>query len=154
MQHIKINTWNEYNYSISNGLITKYKLLRALVEFRKNVLNIMLENNSLIFQLKVKMGTGEYRSISKCYLIKVNELVEILDELLINLEIRMDAYNQIECSSFIISYKIFDKEIINKKIPKTINYINRLPSIVIGGYNLPSTMDLYEWGDVHFFTRR
>lgn len=153
MNDLIINRWNEFEYSLSNNLISKNKLLRCLVEFRNNILKLLPENHSLIFQLKVKLSTGEYRSISKCYLIKGSELIEILDELLLNLEIRLDAYNEIECSSFIITYKIFDSEISTKKIHKSVQPLGitkKLPSIQIAGFNLPRTMDITTWGDVHF----
>ena len=151
---IKFNTWNEFNYSLSNHIITKYKLLRALVVFRREILTNIPENYSVFIQLKLKTSTSEYRSISKCFLIKPKELISIIEELLLNLEIRLEAYNQIECTSFIISFRIFQKEVntnISKYTKNPIIYPSRLPSIYIGGFNLPRTMDLYEWGDVHFF---
>ena len=145
LNNIKLNTWNEIVCLLNNNLITKYKLLRALVVFRREILNKLPSKYSILFQLKLRTSTGEYRSISRCFLTKVRDFTSIIDELLLNLEIRAEAYNQIECTSLILSYRVFTKEIqTNIHIPKLKSYPNRLPKIQIGGYNLPVTMDLEE----------
>ena len=80
---ITVNKWSEYQYSLPPlTLLTNHQLLRALVKFRREVLkNIptpLVERGSVVLQLKVRSSTGEYRSISPCHLIKINELTSIL----------------------------------------------------------------------------
>lgn len=155
---LKINKWSEYQYPLPHQLMTQHQLLRALVKFRREVLkNVpapLYDAGFVVLQLKVKSSTGEYRSISRCFLIKIIELTTILGELLLSLEIRSEAYNQMDVTDFIISYKIIESEekIINSPgpIPRSPRPRKRLSTIPIGGYNLPRTMDLEEWGEVHW----
>ena len=89
---LKINKWSEYQYPLPHQLMTRFQLLRALVKFRgevlKNVPAPLYDAGFVVLQLKVKSSTGEYRSISRCFLIKIIELTTILGELLLSLEIR------------------------------------------------------------------
>ena len=126
--NIKINKWSENQYRLCNGLMTPYQLLRALALFRKDVLQNISNDLSLVLQLKIKTSTGEYRSISKCHLIKISDYIQLLGEFLLSLEIRSEAYCQIDVTHFILSYKIFDSTIIKNKI-NTMNKIKKLPSI-------------------------
>ena len=59
-----------------------------------------------------------------------------------------------DVTDFIISYKIIESEekIMNSPgpIPRSPRHRKRLSTIQIGGHNLPRTMDLEEWGEVHW----
>ena len=151
----------EYQYDLSAKPITRYKLLKALVLFRKNILRHVPNGYSIGLQLKVKMDT-DYRSISGYSVIKlappqgVGEFLKLLPNWLISLDLRSDTYNQYGVDAIVIAYFIIPKAKKSKiskprLLPAQRGLTHKdIPRIKFGGYNLPSTMDLYKWGQVQF----
>ena len=83
----------EYQYELKAKFITRFKLLRALALFRKNILRGIPHGYSIGLQLKVRMDT-DYRSISSYSVIRVEDFIKLLPNWLISVDLRSDIYNQ------------------------------------------------------------
>ena len=145
-----INKWLEEAYPVKNKILSKYQLLKILINFKNDIVRYIPSNYSIIVQLKFKGIEGQYYSISKCNLIKMEDYKLLIEEFLGCLEIREGAYAPELIDKYILSYKIFDTSIRKSKINTSSKIRNRIPNILIHGYNLPKTMDLYTWGEVVF----
>lgn len=150
-----MNKWLSYKYPINNNIVSNGLLLRMLAKFRREVINTDRTSPSIMLQLKIRIKDEGYRSISACHYIRKSSFIELLGDFLLGVEIVNEIYlrdNQnLVIEAFELSYKFSSIVLIKDKInrnPRTIT--ERLPSILIGGFNLPRTMDLSEWGKIHY----
>lgn len=150
-----MNKWLSYKYPINNNIITNGLLLRMLAKFRKVILREDHTSPSIMLQLKIRIRDKEYRSISACHYIRKSSFIELLGDFLLGVEIVNEIYlrdnENMVIEAFELSYKFSSIILLKDKInrnPRTVT--ERLPSILIGGFNLPRTMDLSEWGKVHY----
>ena len=94
----------------------------------------------------------DYRSISSYSVIRVEDFIKLLPNWLISVDLRSDIYNQYGVDAYVIAYFIIPKakksRISKPRLYKEGHKV--IPRIKFGGYNFPSTMDLYQWGEVQF----
>nr|YP_009493134.1 hypothetical protein [Ganoderma leucocontextum]AWJ63929.1 hypothetical protein [Ganoderma leucocontextum] len=146
-----MNKWLNYVTPINNNIGTNGLLLRMLAKFRREVLREDRISPSIMLQLKIRIRKEGYRSISACHYIRKSSFIDLLLDFLLGVEIVNEIYlrdnENIVIEAFELSYKFSSVILVKDKInrnPRTIT--ERLPTILIGGFNLPRTMDLNEWG--------
>nr|YP_009493062.1 DNA-directed RNA polymerase [Ganoderma tsugae]AWJ63857.1 DNA-directed RNA polymerase [Ganoderma tsugae] len=150
-----MNKWLNYVTPINNNIVTNGLLLRMLAKFRREVLREDHISPSIMLQLKIRIRKEGYRSISACHYIRKSSFIDLIPDFLLGVEIVNEIYirdnENIVIEAFELSYKFSSIVLVKDKInrnPRTVT--ERLPTILIGGFNLPRSMDLSEWGKVHY----
>lgn len=155
------NKWLNYSVELKNKILRKSDIDRSLKNFWKDIM-LNLDNDIIVLiQFKIKNNLGEYKSISYVQSVdnnnnNLNELIEIFNEFW---SLKLEEYHMIIISSIIYNYKIIYSE---KNLNENINNISKIsshkkikqdkqPTFNFGGFNLPNTMDITEWGVSHIY---
>ena len=105
MNNITIGKISEYRYELASQLMTRYQLLRALVSFRRDIIQHIAKEQSIGIQLKVKIN-DEYRSISGYSTILIEDLNKLVKMWILNVDLRSEIYNQYGVDAYVIGYYI------------------------------------------------
>jgi len=146
--------WIEYKILLANKLITNSVIRNTFIQFWNEKIKGNLQTNQfVIIQLKAQLSDGTYRTLSNAQIVKLTDFISVLESFYIFWEIKGEEYYLTEIDSIIFSYKFIPlQSSINESkisLPKEIKTKNK-PTFKFIGYNLPSTMDLTEWGTYHF----
>jgi len=168
--NIKTNfsKWMDYYYPLENCIITKESIQKALNKFYLDkILNLDKDQSILIF-FKVRIKNGPFRNISNLQKVNKLEFYNLIDIFIEYWNIKSSEYNEYPLIEIVFTYYILptnlDLEIKNstrelKKQKTTYKDKNKslkletglLDTINFGGYSLPGTMDITEWGHCDFY---
>lgn len=153
--------WNNYNYYIGgppvgDGRVITTELIEESFETLYNdIFKEYTAQDIFYLQLIVKTEDQSFRSITKVILYSNNIKSNVLEQLIGTWNIKNDEYNEIGITHLIYKYKKISiqtkkeeakytkavQESVKKTQSKHFKFV---------GYNLPTTMNLIEWGDCHF----
>ena len=145
-------SWNSFVYNLPNNLISGDHIKNSVDLFNQNVLDKFDDDDYLLISFRVKTSGGLYRSISTNQRICKKDqdlLYEIFSEFW---ALKAENYSQDEISELLFCFKTIPKSHniktskINRPTPKV-----RANLLKFGTYKFPTTMDIFEWGDVQFF---
>ena len=145
-------SWNSFVYNLPNNLISGDHIKNSVDLFNQNVLDKFDDDDYLLISFRVKTSGGLYRSISTNQRICKKDqdlLYEIFFEFW---ALKAENYSQDEISELLFCFKTIPKSHniktskINRPTPKV-----RANLLKFGTYKFPTTMDIFEWGDVQFF---
>ena len=154
--------WINYIYPLFNKIVTKNSIEKALIKFNSEVLNKLEEGDYILIIFKVKISNGPFRSISTLQKVNKLEFNKLIDIFIEYWNIKSSEYNVYPIEEIVFTYwkiplnlDIYNKskfslgKIIDKN--KSLKLENSLLDTVnFGGFNLPCTMDLFEWGKCDF----
>jgi DNA polymerase type B, organellar and viral len=165
MKKLQYNVWHDWSYDIDSFIFSEVLFNDIFYKFGKNFSSLP-RKDKLLVQLKWKIEGDIYRSISYIQSVSLSDFDELRDIFLSFIEIKSDEYKSFPLKAIIFSYKLLDSKIeIKKKIikPQIISQTNQEEENKMmegkslikniyheGGYNLPNTMDLTEWGECQF----
>ena len=147
-----LNKWQSYKYKLENNLLNINHLNLAIEGFNNEILNKLDETQYMLLVFKIKTTDKMFRSISTLQRINkfdIEDLAEVFSEFW---ELKNSNYSQINVAEVVLEYKLIDLSfnIKTSKINKPKKYLVKPNTLNCGGFNLPQTMDLFEWGDVNF----
>lgn len=147
-----LNKWLSYIYKLDNNLLTPNHLKLALNGFNNEILNHLDDKQYMLLVFKIKTTDKMYRSISTLQRINkfdIEDLEEVYNEFW---ELKNSNYSQVQIAEILLEYKLIDDSfnIKTSKINKPKKYRVKPNTLNCGGFNLPQTMDLFEWGEVNF----
>lgn len=146
--------WHDYQIDINQQNLSKEIIERSLKQFWKEIVLLLAENQYLLIQFKIIDVLGNYKSISYVQLVNKNDLSSLISIFLEYWDLKSENYHLIQVSCINFTYRILplNSEVTESKIVehKSIKS-NKKSNFKLGGFNLPLTMDLYEWGHSHFY---
>jgi hypothetical protein len=154
---MNIGKMMEFQYELKSKLISNYKLIKAIISFKKEVFKNVPSGHSVGLQLKVLIDE-DFRSISGYSTIRTyEEFRKLITLWKFHMDLRKEAYNQYGVDALVIAYYIIpltkkSKSKYSKHSRLLQRQINEFKDKIIkfGGYNLPNTMDLFDWVTVQF----
>ncbi len=153
---LTINKWLQFNYTLDNKLLTKNNLINAFNQFCDEVIFKLNKDQCVSIIFKIKIGDEYYRNISNIQNLNIDNYHSVLEIFIEYWNIKDNEYLSYNISEIYFMYKI---NILNSKYKPIIKPQVSKPDIMkektnflrLGGFNLPNTMDLFQWGDVVFF---
>ena len=145
-------SWKTLTYKLPNNLISGDHIKNSVELFNQNVLDKLDDDDYILISFRVKTSVGLYRTIS------TNQRICKKDQILLNeifsefWALKADNYIQDEITEILFCFKTIPKahniksSKINRPTPKV-----RANLLKFGTYKFPTTMDIFEWGDVQFF---
>ena len=158
-QTFLINKWLEFIFNIENLILLEDHIINAINLFHEQVLSKLEQDTYILIIFRIKTSDNLIRNISTVHRIKNSDsdyekLIENFTEFW---NIKSSEYILYSISEIIFSSKIIDNShnIIESKINSPIsNRIEKMKNLLtLGGFNFPTTMNLYEWGDVQFLNK-
>ena len=159
MNKTKFTQWKYYFHNLENNILTKNDISLSLNSFWKDVVSKLDNKQNILIIFKIRDSAYQYKSISNVSLnTKSNkDLLWLKNAYIEYWELKNEEYQNIEISSIIYYYKILSDKINNEvntskiKELKKVKLIKKINKFNLLGYNLPSTMDITEWGNIHFY---
>ena len=151
-QKLLTGKWLSFTYSLANNLCSGEDISAALKDFHRTVLQYLSNDQCLLIIFKIQSHDNIIRSISSVQ--RINKNTDISEEFIEFWELRIDNYQQFTIKNILFNYFIIKNKdkTIKPKISKSSkqNEIKSSNLLRIGSLNFPKTMDLFQWGQVHF----
>lgn len=158
MKTIQINKWLDYSITLNNQIISDVTIKESLALFWKDIVSNLDVNDFILIQFKIKDTLGEFKSISYIQRVNKNDFNLLLYSFIEYWNIKSEDYHLIEASGVRFTYKVLslNLNIKDSKITKHIKIsndlnLNKESTFKFKGYNLPCTMDITKWGNIHFY---
>ena len=154
------NTWLQFNYNLDNKLLTEIHIKNALNLFNNQVLSKLSKDQYVTIIFRTKTDSNYYRNISNLQNVKKDDFHSLLEIFIEFWSIKDEEYLTYIISEIIFSYKINDMnqvsnhKLLNIKPLRPVGQLdisNKTNLLRFGGFKLPITMDLFEWGKVIFY---
>lgn len=161
-----ISKWMDYHYPLENNIITKDSIKKALNKLYLDKILYLDIDQSILILFKVRIKNGPFRNISNLQKVTKLEFYNLIDIFIEYWNIKSSEYNEYPLIEIVFTYYIvptkLDLEIKNstrelklqqnKDKNKSLKLESGLfDTINFGGYSLPCTMDITEWGDCDFY---
>nr|YP_009486078.1 hypothetical protein [Cantharellus lutescens]AWA82203.1 hypothetical protein [Cantharellus lutescens] len=154
MKHINpISAWTDYSYELTNHVLTRDSLIKATNSFYSNI-STQLYGQIISLQVKVKVTNGAIRTITRLINFTLSDYSKVNSVILEYWELKRDYYEVLEFDKLIFTYKIhkLDSIIKEPRIVQPTSVVSTKLKSKFGGYSLPKTMDIFQWGDILFIS--
>lgn len=147
------NNWESYSHNVAGRLITTDLIHESFNCFYIDRLEAYSPKDIFLIQLIVKTETQGFRSITKVELYSNNLRSSVLEKFKEFWELKNEDYKQMDITHILFKYKLLsistqiDSAKLTKASTATPLTSKRFNFI---GFNLPTTMNLIEWGECHF----
>ena len=162
-QHPNYGPWKDYDYNLNNSIITDESIKNSLSHFFKDKLSKLSKEQNILSMFKVKYDTGTYRSISRLQKTNLREYKELTNIFIEYWSNKKEEYHLSPVLDIVYSYKILPLEAssLSPSISTSTSVDTQSPEVQnrhliyrntqnfkFHGYNLPTTMDFTQWGEI------
>jgi hypothetical protein len=153
----EINKWYEYRQNLNFEIVKTVDIEVCLDKFNEEIMSQLSDNRYILIIFKIKTSEGLFRSVSRMQRVNKAEFSKLYDILIESWNIKNEVYHSWLMECIIFNYILLPSEEEETKTSKLLKSKKEqkspkkvYESIKMSGYNFPNTMDITEWGGVHF----
>jgi len=120
-----LNKWESYHFELKNFLISDSSIKEAFKDFFNNKLKYIPDDFIIVIQFKVKLDSGEFRSISRLQIEYIKDHKNLVKNFIIYWNNKSEDYYVVNYSHIIFTYKIISIKSKIKPLKNKINFKNK-----------------------------